>query len=119
MSRPPLHYGNVEIVLACTHVRHFKYAPPKVGERIFCTACNDMQKVTGAPGDYRAVCHSCTGLYRTRKSPEAIRRVVMQHLQKCPDHTVKVWQIGLPEVFDVTLPATGTLQGFDSPDTLL
>jgi len=107
-----------EVVLDCTHRRYFTHSPPKVGERIYCPDCTDMRKVTGAPGDYRAVCDSCTGLYVTRRSPEALRKQVVKHLATRPEHTVKIWQIGLPDVTLVSLPAPGHLAGFDQPTML-
>jgi len=110
--------GSVEVVLICTHSLVFHYAPPQTGERIFCIRCNDMRKVTGGAGDWRANCDSCTSLYITRRTAMALRRMVVKHLHANPEHTVKVWQIGGSEVTLVRLTPGHVLDGIDQEETL-
>lgn len=112
----------VAVLLTCSHEVHFRYAPPRVGQRVYCTRCEDMRAVTGGPGDYRAVCDNCTWRV-TRKRLTVIRDNVAQHLNQCTAHTVTFWQMGTRDVYKVQhKPASQggpILGGLDSPDTLL
>lgn len=85
-----------------------------------------MRKVTGGPGDWRAVCDNCT--FRvSRRTITATRDNIAKHLQQCRLHVVTLWQIGGDTTYKVKQQAantaTGTdgapvLGGCDSPDTL-
>lgn len=116
----------VTVVLTCGHELLFRYHPPKPGRNVYCTRCSDMRRVTGGPGDWRAVCDDCT-FRRSRRRLETVRDNIADHLQKAPRHTVTLWQIGTGQSYKVhqQQPTTATgqdgapvLGGCDSPDTL-
>lgn len=117
---------SVTIVLECAHQLVFRYTPPKTGNRVYCVRCRDMRRVTGGHGDWRAVCDNCT-FRRTRKTAEAIRDNIAQHLQNCPRHVVTLGQVGIEKTYKVQqqqpMTATGTdgapiLGNHDAPDTM-
>lgn len=109
------------MLLACEHELLFRYAPPRVGQRVYCVRCSDMRAVTGAPGDYRAVCDNCTWRV-TRKRLTVIRNGIAGHLFVHPDHVVTFWQMGTRNVYKIRhQPASQgqpILGDLDSPDTL-
>lgn len=47
------------IILKCSHEIMFAMCPPKVGERIYCYRCDDMQRVVDDTRQYIIKCQEC------------------------------------------------------------
>lgn len=100
----------------CGHKFLSRVAPPMPGDEIYCRACCKYQLVRYRSSDWRSKCVDCT-YSRCFGSDRnwAVNRA-SNHIQKHPEHRVKVFQANNPEYWDLIQSNQDTLDMLSNVD---
>lgn len=83
--------GSKTVVLECRHKVEFNYAPPAIGEKIWCARCTIYRVITSIVDQLRVRCLRCNFSHAYGRDWDRAYKAASKHVSNYPSHSVKVW----------------------------